>query len=241
MGRNLLLATLLWTQLGYAGAMVVAQGDVEQASPGAASDARFCRNGLFPREQADLTLGVIKAINGQKVHFYRDDEGCPSLQSQCARREYLVSGDQVLVGKHTGSWACVWYFGKKHEFVAWVPKRNVNAVQAPPFPAIDDWIGDWVYHANRIHLYMDDSSGRPAVRSELRWDGGTTSTGDTIAHYGGMRGTLDVAGARATAVEGSCKLTLARIGEFLVADDNGNCGGANVRHGGVFRRSVNGR
>jgi hypothetical protein len=33
-----------------------------------------------------------------------------------------------------------------------------------------------------------------------------------------------------------CKLTLRLVGDFLVADDNGECGGVNVTFDGVYRK-----
>ena len=33
-----------------------------------------------------------------------------------------------------------------------------------------------------------------------------------------------------------CKMTLRLVGEYLIADDNGECGGMNVTFDGVYRR-----
>jgi hypothetical protein len=33
-----------------------------------------------------------------------------------------------------------------------------------------------------------------------------------------------------------CKITLRLVGDFLVADDNGDCGGVNVTFDGVYRK-----
>lgn len=72
------------------------------------SDADFCRNGLFPREQEHLSLGVVQGQKAEKVHFFKDDDGCPSRSAECMRASYLVPGDKVLVGKSTADWVCVW-------------------------------------------------------------------------------------------------------------------------------------
>jgi hypothetical protein len=39
-----------------------------------------------------------------------------------------------------------------------------------------------------------------------------------------------------TLEEDMCGITLRLVGDFLVADDNGDCGGVNVTFDGVYRR-----
>jgi hypothetical protein len=198
-----------------------------------ASDSDFCRNGLFPREQETLSLGVIQGGKSEKVHFYDDMDGCPSTEARCMRPAYLVPGNEVLVGKSTGDWTCVWYQGKQREFVSWVPKKHVDLRPAPPSPA-SDWVGTWAGGSDRIRITT--TGGQLQLRSRLRWDGGSLPNGEPIAHFGGMNGILKVQGAKAGAVEGDCQLSLSKIGKYLVADDNGACGGINVRHTGVYFR-----
>lgn len=200
------------------------------------SDANFCRNGLFPREQAHLSLGVVQGRADEKIHFFDDLDGCPSRGAMCMRAAYLVPGDEVLVGKSTDEWACVWYQGKKHEFVSWVPKQNVTTLPAPPLHPVLDWVGLWSDGFATIRITQSTADSTLEILSKLRWYGGVSPTGEERANYGGTKAALDVKGSRATASDGVCQVVLTRIGRYLLADDNGDCGGLNVRHTGVYFR-----
>ena len=200
------------------------------------SDADFCRNGLFPREQEHLSLGIVQGRPGEKVHFLDDMEGCPSKGAVCMRAAYLVPGNEILVGKRTADWACVWYQGRQHEFVSWVPRKNVALLPAPPLHPVRDWVGLWSNGLSTIRLAPSKVGGKLQISSRLRWNGGVDPAGERRMNFGGMTGTVDVQGARATGAEGDCQVTLTRIGKYLLADDNGDCGGMNVRHTGMYFR-----
>lgn len=200
------------------------------------SDADFCRNGLFPSEQEHLGLGMIQGREGEKVHFFGDMDGCPAHKESCVSPAYLVPGDRVVVGKSTAEWSCVWYQGRKHESVSWVPKKNVAMLPAPPIRPPGDWVGVWADGPNRIRISSTGKGGELAMLSTLRWEGGTLPNGEPIAHFGGMSGVLHVDGRHAGAAQAECQVRLARIGDYLAADDNGACGGMNVRHTGMYLR-----
>ncbi|MDK6076950.1 hypothetical protein [Massilia varians] len=200
------------------------------------SDADFCRSGGFPREQDSLGLGVIQGQKNERVHFFEDDDGCPSKGAACRRSAYLVPGDEVLVGKRTADVACVWFQGRKHESVGWVPADKVVPLPVAPLDPRRDWLGTWSDGAGTIRILPAPGFGRTQIASKLRWDGGTAPNGEPRANFGGMHGVLEVQGNRATAAQGSCQVALTRIGRYLVADDNGDCGGINVRHTGVYVR-----
>lgn len=201
------------------------------------SDADDCRNGLFPREQESLSLGVVQGRSGEKVHFFDDMDGCPSKGEMCKRPAYLLPGDHILVGKRTADWACVRYQGKQHESVSWVPRKNVTLLPAQPIHPMRDWVGLWSDGLSTIRFApAKDGAGQLQMTSRLRWDGGVDSGGERRMNFGGMTGSVDVQGAKATASEHDCQVALTRIGHYLVADDNGNCGGMNVRHTGVYSR-----
>jgi len=200
------------------------------------SDANFCRNGLFPREQGHLSLGVVRGHKDQKVHFFDDYDGCPAKAAKCMRAAYLVPGDEVLVGKSTANWACVWYQDRKHEIVSWMPKTNIAVVSAPPLHPVRDWLGVWSDGNGTIRISRSGARDSLEFLSKLRWDGGSSPDGFPIANFGGTKAALNVNGRRASASDGVCQVVLTRIGKYLLADDNGDCGGMNVRHTGVYFR-----
>ncbi|MGX9217261.1 hypothetical protein ACWV27_02440 [Massilia varians] len=200
------------------------------------SDADFCRNGGFPREQDDLGLGVVQGAKNEKVHFLEDYDGCPSKCAACKRPAYLVPGDEVLVSKRTAGFACVWYQGRKHESVGWIPAAKLDLLPAATLDPVRDWLGTWSDGAGTIRIWPAPGLGRMQIESTLRWDGGAGPNGEPRANFGGMHGVLEVQGAKASAAEGACQVVLTRIGRYLVADDDGDCGGINVRHTGVYVR-----
>lgn len=222
-----------WLRMLCMQSTIAASAQVFAQSP---SDADFCREGSFPREQESLNVGVIRGQKDEKVHFFDDLDGCPAKGATCMRASYLVPGDEILVGKHTADWACVWYQGRKNPFVAWVPKKNVAVLPASPVRQGADWAGIWVYGPDRIRISSTKRKGELRMRSNLRWEGGILPNGEALAHFGGMTGTLDIDGSRASAAEGECRVGLTRIGRYLVADDNGACGALNVRHTGMYVR-----
>ena len=203
------------------------------------SDAEMCRNGLFPRQQEGLRLGAVQGQKHEKVHLFDDFDGCPSKGAECKRAKYLVPGNAVLVGKSTADWTCVWYQGRKHEIVSWVSKKNV-AVRSPvPFHPVRDWVGTWSDRVAKIHISPVKNSDHLHISSKLRWEGGNSPEGEPRANYGGIEAALTVQGSKATGAEGACQVVLTRVGKYLVADDNGACGGMNVRHTGVYLRRPN--
>lgn len=201
------------------------------------TDADFCRNGGFPREQEQLSLGVVQGRPGEKIHFFDDLDGCPARGAMCMRAAYLVPGDQVLVGKRSADWACVWYQGRKHESVSWVPARNIALLPAPPLDPVRDWVGTWSDGLSTIRISAPKAGGKLQISSRLRWDGGVGPDGERRMNFGGMQAAIEVQGAKASASDSNnCQVALTRIGRYLVADDNGECGGMNVRHTGMYFR-----
>jgi hypothetical protein len=197
----------------------------------AADGADFCRNGLFPSEQAQLDLGVIQGRPNERVHFYEDLDGCPARGAACRRAAYLIPGDAVVVGKRNADWACVWYQGRKHESVSWVPMRSVALRPAAPLDRPGDWTGLWSDGTSTIRITPAGRDGLLRIVSRLRWEGG-----EGRANFGGMEGVLALQGAKASAAQGECQVRLSRIGNYLVADDNGACAGMNVRHTSMYLR-----
>jgi hypothetical protein len=147
-----------------------------------------------------------------------------------------VAGDEVLVGKRRNGWACVWYQGRKHEWVSWIPARHVAARAAPPIDGLRGWVGNWTGPPGTITITLPARARALRIRSRLRWEGGMGPDGEYIVHYGGSSGTLTVDGPKAAGEQDGCRLVLTLIGRYLVADDNGACGGLNVRHTGVYSR-----
>ena len=209
----------------------------------ALADPVSCRNGHFPASAGGFSLaGVVS----ERSHFFDDAEGCPQ-GVECRRKSYLVKGDQVLVAQHSGSWSCVWYdgarrdgarrTGARREFVGWMASADLRPLP-PELP--QQWLGDWQFYDNRLQI-SEGSDGALEVSGEAVWYGGINSFGDRVVHVGSLGGTGMVEDGNLLHVregedEYSCHARLRLLGKFLIVDDNGNCGGLNVRFDGVYRR-----
>lgn len=117
-----------------------------------------------------------------------------------------------------------------------MPAQNIAMQAAPPLDPVRDWAGVWSDGTNTLHISPAKAGARLRMSSELVWEGGVSPGGERRANFGGMDAALDVQGSKATASDGDCSVALTRIGKYLVADDNGSCGGMNVRHTGVYFR-----
>ncbi len=207
-----------------------------------AIEAYACRNGHFPAFAGQVRDAEVTAAADQRVHFRDDAAGCPENDS-CIRKAYLVNGDRLLVGNETDGWACVWYFGKEHEFVGWLPAHHVRAQVAANAPEADDWTGRWVPIAggNQIVITRPSPTGPLAVEGEAIWQGGINSYGERVVHVGAFEGKARPAGDLLKISEGDdtydCSVTLQHVAGNLVVTDNSHCGGMNVRFDDVYRKT----
>jgi hypothetical protein len=74
-------------------------------------------------------------------------------------------------------------------------------------------------------------SGLLKVKGYAIWEGSRDNV-----HVGGVEAVAQPVGNELVLVEDVCRVTLKLVGDYLVADDNSECGGVNVRFNGVFRK-----
>jgi hypothetical protein len=194
--------------------------------------ANWCRNGLFPSDEAEFKLAKVSGIKGTQIHFFNDDDGCPSADAKCRMRSYLVTGNQVLVSRRYGSWICSWYQPLKgSETVGWLPVDSLVISEHPASPALEKWIGRWKYYDQSLNILRDSKSGFLTVTGDAIWRG----LGDNV-HVGSVAAGSLPQGNELILVEEECRVTLKLVGDYIVASDNSECGGVNVRFNGVYRK-----
>jgi len=194
--------------------------------------ANWCRNGLFPSDDAEFKLATVSGIKGTKIHFSNDDDGCPSADAKCRMRSYLVTGNQVLVSRMYGSWICSWYQPlKRSETVGWLPVDSLVIPEHPTIPALGKWIGRWKYYDQSLKIRRDRKSGFLTVQGDAIWRG----LGDNV-HVGSVAARSAPRGNELILIEEGCQVTLKLVGDYIVASDNSECGGMNVRFNGVYRK-----
>lgn len=192
----------------------------------------MCRNGLFPSDSDNFRIGKITGRRNEKIFFYKDDESiCPG-DEKCKTKSYIVPGDEIIVARTFGNYACGWYQpAKGYETVGWISLDKIDFLDdSRDLP----WIGGWSYGENSIKIAPMKIDGKVKITGNAFWIG----LGDNV-HIG----EIDFSGIPVNnklelgeSGEYECRVKMQRAGKFLIVSDNLNCGGANVSFNGVYRR-----
>jgi hypothetical protein len=200
--------------------------------------AEACNAYLFPESVADVSLASVRA---DRLPMQLDDEGCPSADSRCAGRAYLVAGNTVLVASAHGIYRCVAYSNGKTQTTGWVVGDGLAPLPAPA--TTGEWAGRWT----RLQ-------GDAAFTIRKRGSAYVASGLATYAvHAGNVRtgtadGTLRMDGAIASLTDDSgdpgspCRVQFRQFGAWLLVNDgatddaNSSCGGMGVTFNGIYRR-----
>jgi hypothetical protein len=202
------------------------------------SPDNWCRNGLFPQEEFP-SLGLARVAAGGKVRFLNDfSPECPSKAQRCLGRAYVVPGDLVITGHSYGDYICAFFPNRAGGSAGWIQARDLTRLPDQPAPRLEAWVGEWRDGDDRIRLSVKGTE--LAAEGEAFWpaeypDPKLVPGGP---HDGEMGGTARPSGASVVFEDGEtgCRVKLHLIAPFLVATDNGQCGGVNVRFDGVYRR-----
>ncbi|HYH84841.1 MAG TPA: hypothetical protein VEX60_05115 [Pyrinomonadaceae bacterium] len=197
--------------------------------------ANWCRNGAFTNDAKEFKLARAIGDKGARVYFYGDDEDCPKPGAKCRQKAYVVPGDALIVSRTFGDFVCAWYQPSKgSETVGWIAASQLSVTEADKNPPLASWLGAWEFYSNALNIRRGAKAGLLRVEGEAFWHGVNPEN----IHTGAVDGEgLPAAGVLTLAPDDDiCKITLRLIGEYLVADDNGDCGGANVTFDGVYRR-----
>lgn len=199
----------------------------------AASDPpNWCRNGLFTSSVTEFSLARVNGTRGSRAYFYRDSDDCPEGNS-CRRRSYVIPGDVILVSARRGAFVCAWFQPRKgSETVGWVHRNQLQMTQTQNNMRRSGWLGEWTFQGNDLNITQN--GGALSVKGNAFWKG----LGDNI-HIGEVDEN-GVPSGRRLVLGGNeqydCRVELVRIGRFLVASDNKNCGGVNVTFDGVYQK-----
>jgi hypothetical protein len=203
------------------------------------TDEDMCRNGMFPSLLKNSRLAVFVSEAKSRLYFFDDMEGCPSRGAACQSKNYVLTGDELIVGKQHGDWSCVWYSGKKHETVGWVLNSQLQFVEVNKHP---DWRGKWKQYAYPGYISIARKAGHYYVLGNTKWIGAQLADGTRVEHVGELDGVLEVetnfaysgAATSDSNDKQTCGAEYVRLGKFLIVHDNSLCGGLNVRFDGVY-------
>jgi hypothetical protein len=212
-----------------------------QSGPAATLPSYACRSHPgFDSDQVPVAARVVHAPTG-RAYFFDDREGCPAADG-CRRKAYLVDGDEVIVDRIAGGWACAWYDGKHGTTMGYLREDALELEPAAVEVAPDEYPGHWLQvdggeSPDFIDIVLSD--GKLIASGEALWFGAKVD-GERNVHTGSIDDetlSLDEGTASFAAEdEYDCAATFRLVGKYLLVDDNGYCGGMNVTFDGIYRR-----
>lgn len=197
--------------------------------------ANWCRNGAFTRDAEEFRTARVDGRKGSRLYFQGDEEGCPGPAAKCRQKAYVVPGDEVVVSRAFGDWACAWYQpARGRETVGWLPADRLATADPAANPPPARWLGAWGFYDNLLRVKRGRAGGSLLVEGTATWQG--VNPGNV--HVGELSGEGAPAGNVLTLGDdpADCRATLRLVGNYLVVSDNKQCGGLNVTFDGVYRR-----
>lgn len=203
-------------------------------------------------------LDLAKVKGGvPKVHF-RDDQCEEKKPGGCTRKAFVIPGDEVLVASVLDTSACAVYVDQKGRATAGLlPLSALDRPKKPAATGRDLLVGKWRRVEAEINVKRD-KDGSLDFEGYATYGGhdpkrvaiGAVNVGDFSFKASPASNTIDVAlvsgpdGDTQPMVvtdaskipDGECRVSLVALTTYLVAHDNGQCGGHNVTFSGVYRR-----
>lgn len=133
------------------------------------------------------------------------------------------------MGAVTDDWACAAFTGGKKPVIGWLRKNQIAIGQTPGPMPLDAWAGEWTAWDNSLDIAVAADQTLTVSGIAIWGDGPAPRTGE-------VNGSTTPSDNGALVKDGSCQVKLTLVDQWLVADDNGECGGMNVTFTGVYRR-----
>jgi len=200
------------------------------------------------------TYRLVEVAPGPKRYFHATDEANPRASFK-PMRAYVVAGDRLVASGTRGAFTRVTFVGATgRPSEGWIETRALSEVVLPP-AAPAAWRGEW-------KAWDADIAIRPAasglrVEGSAVWGGHDPARvasgavhvgdftveakpkGDRIAFSLGSSAAGDTVALPVDDSPGEefrCRVRMRLLGPYLLAEDNGACGGANVTFTGTYRR-----
>jgi hypothetical protein len=201
-------------------------------------------------EALDPTLAdaahVLATVTVPKARF-RDDDG--ALQ-----KSYVVKGDELIVSRADGLRILATYLDSKgRETSNWLEARDVALTAAGPLP-VEAFLGRWTAgEHSRIDVSRGARPGWLTAEGTGLWGSSAENIAQGFVNIGEFAGEGPVEGGKfgftgtdddsykpfdATEGTGHCAVELEIVSaRYLYVQDNGSCGGHNVRFWGYYARA----
>lgn len=194
-----------------------------------------CRNGLFA-DEPPFALATVMGTDKRAV-FHDDMDGCPWEGKKCATTAYVISGDTVIVSKIRNAWACAFFPSKGGGTAGWLPTGQLALTPVDTRTRPDRWLGEWSSEGNPT-IRFAEKLGKVHASGKAFWPGPPGTHDWPSIHEGEIDGPVEIAGQTGHYGEDEnlCEVKFTLLGDYLLAGDNRNCGGANVSFSAVYRR-----
>jgi hypothetical protein len=181
---------------------------------------------------------------------------CPIADEKCRRKGFLLAGDKVLVQPSETGYLCATYKSPKGiETNGWLPKAALK-IEPATQPQIADWTGRWrrdkeaeivlepkgpnglLVRGAATYGALDPSRVRRGAVNVGNIDASATPRGAVIGvgeKYDGAKPPEEAD------PQYDCRARLRLMGPYMAVEDNGMCGGMNVRFTGIYQRETAGR
>lgn len=202
--------------------------------PAQADSGLFC-NGMPSEKPQDVAK--IAQVSAQKAYFYYyeypEDDGPESQFSDGSFRKsknYLVTGDRLVVGPESFGHRCGTFINKKgQETTRWLRADQLKIVPAGPAA---DWQGEWFSNVSKRKLVINGK------RAEYEFWGGGSDPGRMSFDFP-FKAPADHQDAVLISPEPTdspCRLTLHRLEDYLILSGGDSCGLINANPDGVMRK-----
>ena len=203
----------------------------------AGNPENWCREGFFTRDSEKFDIATVKGGRNVKAYFYNDDkDDCPS-SATCRRKAFVVSGDEVVVNRTLGEFACAWYSPRSgRPTVGWIKRSDLKFGEMLLDASLRAWLGEWTFGENGIEFTENKLAGNLNVTGNATWIGanpGQVHVGELDGRYEPKNGVINYSDGDD---EYDCKATLRLLGKYLIVSDNLKCGGVNVSFSGIYMR-----
>ena len=194
-----------------------------------------------------VTIGKIGAEK-PRTYFIKsayDDPACPADTETCLKKAYLIPGDLVLLGKSNGAYVCAVYEKASDRKVrwsnGWLPAASLAKIQPMQTPSRAEWLGTWTHASGDIDVSAG-KNGVLTIHGEAFYQAAQnvhTGVIDAVAKPEGALLQFADDGAEPfdkAKDSAECLVRMQRVGELLVVEDNGGCGGVMVSFTGFYKR-----
>ena len=188
----------------------------------------------------------LAEVTSSKAYFHGADE--------LPAKAYVVKGDELLAFETEGDFQCALFLSRRGEYTAGWLKNNQVIVRPVTAPKTETWLGDWNSTKwQNLTLSKGKQPGWVHVSGDAYWAMSEENAKNGALHEGSVDGEGPLENGQVGFTQTNddsykpwseaakdaydCAILVKVLSRnYLMAEDSGNCGGANVRFTGFYAR-----